>query len=257
VRGLETEGTGAQAKWGLEGRTALVTGGAVRLGRVLSLGLAREGVRLVVHYHRSAGPARELVELVRQGGGAAVAIGGDLSRFEELERVAREAEEAFGGIDILVNNASVFPAEGLDEVDEALWDQTLALNVKAPFFLIQKLAPGMRARGGGTIVNLADLAGLQAWAAYAVHAVSKAALIHMTRVAARSLAPAIRVNAIAPGTVLPPEDMPEDEIQRLARRAPLRRIGSPDDVLEALLYLLRADFVTGEVLVVDGGRMVS
>lgn len=241
----------------VNGRVALVTGGAVRVGRALSLALAREGMRVVVHYHRSEEPAREVVRLIRKGGGEAVAVGGDLSRMAELERVAAEAEAAFGGVDVLVNNASVFPAERLDEADEALWDDTLAVNLKAPFFLIQKLAPGMRSRGGAVIVNLADLAGLQPWKSYAVHAISKAGLVHLTRIAARALAPEIRVVAIAPGTVLPPEEMDEEAVESLAQRSPLRRIGSPEDVVEALLYLLRADFVTGEVLTVDGGRMLN
>jgi pteridine reductase len=238
----------------LRGRVALVTGGAVRVGRALAEGLAREGVRVVVHYNRSGAPAREVIERIRAAGGEATVVGGDLSRTDAVERVAREAEAAFGGIDILVNNASVFPAEGLLQVDEALWDHTLAVNLRAPFFLTRALAPGMRARGGGSIVNLADLAGLQAWQGYAAHGIAKAGLVHLTRVAARSLAPDIRVNAIAPGTVLPPEDMPDDEVERLRQRTPLRRIGSPEDVLQALLYLLRAPFVTGQVLVVDGGR---
>jgi pteridine reductase len=183
-----------------------------------------------------------------------VALGADLSRHAEVLRLADQAAAAFGGVDVLVNNASVFPPERLTEVDEALWDRTLAVNLKAPFFLTQRLAEGMRARGGGVVVNLADLAGIQAWAAYGAHAISKAGLIHLTRVAARSLAPEIRVAAIAPGTVLPPETMDAEEIDRLARRNPLGRIGAPADVVEALLYLLRADFVTGEVLLVDGGR---
>lgn len=240
----------------LRGKVALVTGGAVRVGRAISLALVGEGMRLVAGYGSSAGPAEELVAEVRRGGGEAVAVAADLGRMDGVERLAAEAERAFGGVDVLVNNASVFPAEGLEQVDEATWDQTMAVNLKAPFFLTQRLAAGMRARGGGAVVNLTDLAGLQAWPGYAAHAVSKAGLAHFTRVAARSLAPEIRVNAIAPGTVLPPEDFPEDEVRRLAERTPLRRNGSPDDVVEALLYLLRADFVTGEILVVDGGRIL-
>src|SRR5690606_32475671 len=112
-------------------------------------------------------------------------------------------------------------------------------------------------RGAGVVVNLADLAGLQAWSGYAAHAVSKAALVHLTRVAARALAPEVRVVAIAPGTVLPPEELSAGEARRLAERAPPRRNGSPDDVVEAVLYLVRADFVTGETLVLDGGRLLA
>jgi pteridine reductase len=239
------------------GRVALVTGGGVRVGRALALGLAGEGMRVVVHFNRSAGPAKAVVRLIAEGGGQAVAVGGDLSRMSELERVVEEAERAFGGVDVLVNNASVFPEATLQQTDEALWDRTLAVNLKAPFFLIQRLAPGMKERGGGSVVNLADLAGLQSWEGYGAHGIAKAGLVHLTRLAARAFAPEVRVNAIAPGTVLPPDDMPEGAIDGLARRTPLRRIGDPDDVLQALLYLLRAEFVTGEVMVVDGGRMLA
>jgi pteridine reductase len=240
----------------LSGKVALVTGGAVRVGRAISLALADEGMRLVVHYNSSSGPAEELCAEIARRGGEAVAIGADLAQGEQVAWLAREAATVFGGVDVLVNNASVFPPERLEDVDEALWDHTMAVNLKAPFFLIRNLAAHLRARRG-VIVNMCDLAGLQPWAAYAAHAISKAGLVHLTRVAARSLAPEVRVGGIAPGAVLPPESMGQEELDRLAAQTPLGRIGSPDDVVRALLYLLRADFVTGEVLVVDGGRMLK
>jgi pteridine reductase len=238
-------------------RTALVTGGAVRVGRAIALGLAGAGMRVVVHYNRSAEPAEGLVREIRSAGGEAAALGADLSRHAEVERLAEEAERAFGGVDVLVNNASVFPAEAIGEVDEALWDHTFAVNLKAPFFLTQRLGARMKARGEGVVVNLGDLAGIQAWQGYHAHALSKAGLMHLTRVAARALAPEVRVVAVAPGTVLPPEDLSEEAVRRLAERSPLRRNGSPDDVVDALLYLLRAPFVTGETLVLDGGRLLT
>jgi NAD(P)-dependent dehydrogenase (short-subunit alcohol dehydrogenase family) len=238
------------------GKVALVTGGGIRVGRAIALGLAGAGARVIAHYNSSAREADEVVELIRKGGGEAVAIGADLSRQAEVERLASEALGAFGGVDILVNSASIFPEEGLGEVDEELWDRTMAINLKAPFFLTQRIGAAMRAGRGGVVINLGDLAGLQAWLGYAAHAVSKAGLIHFTKVAARALAPEVRVACIAPGTVLPPDDHPADEILKLAERAPLRRNGTPEDVAEAVLYLTRADFVTGEVLVLDGGRML-
>lgn len=238
----------------LQGRVALVTGGAVRVGRALSLGLAAEGMRVVVHHHSSAAGAGEVVERVRAAGGEAVALRADLSRTDEVLRLAEEAERAFGRVDVLVNNASVFPPERLEDTDPELWERVVGVNLRAPFFLTQRIGAGMKRRGEGVVVNLADLAGLQAWASYAAHSVSKAGLVQLTRVAARSLAPEVRVVAIAPGTVLPPDDLSPEEVARLARNAPLRRNGSPADVLQAVLYLLRADFVTGEVLVLDGGR---
>ena len=236
-------------------RVALVTGGAVRVGRAISSALAEDGYRLVVHYNSSYGPADVLVNEIRSKGGEAVAIGADLADAEAVRRLAEEAVDAFGGVDVLVNNASVFPAERLEETDEALWDHTIAVNLKAPFFLIRHLAATLRERRGA-VINLADLAGIQTWGAYAAHGISKAGVVHLTRVAARSLAPDVRVNGIAPGTVLPPESMSDDEIRGLAERAPLRKNGSPEDVVRALRYLLAADFVTGETLVVDGGRLL-
>jgi pteridine reductase len=239
----------------LHGKTALVTGGAVRLGRAMTMALAGEGMRLVVHYNRSSGEADEVVAEIRAGGGDAVAIGGDLAEAGAAERLAAEAVAAFGGVDVLVNSASVFPPESLEETDEELWDHTFAVNLRAPFFLIRHLAPTLRARRG-VVVNMADLAGMQAWSSYAAHSVSKAGVVQLTRIAARALAPEVRVVGIAPGTVLPPEGMSDAELATLASRAPLGRNGSPDDVVAALLYLLRADFVTGETMVVDGGRIL-
>jgi pteridine reductase len=234
---------------------ALVTGGAVRIGRAISEALAEDGYDVVVHYHSSSGDADALVREIEASGGRATAIGADLADAAEVERLAREAGAAFGGIDVLVNNASVFPPERIEDTDAALFDHTIAVNLRAPFLLIRHLASTLRERGG-CVVNLGDLAGVQPWAGYAAHGVSKAGLLHLTRTAARSLAPEVRVNAIAPGTVLPPEALDADEVRSLAVRAPLGRNGAPADVVRALRYLLAADFVTGETLVVDGGRLL-
>ncbi len=240
----------------LTSKSALITGSGVRIGRAIALGLADAGMKVVVHYHSSATQADEVVRTIRERGGEAASIQADLRDMTDIERLAREAAEIFGGIDVLVNNASVFPAESLDAVTEPIWDETMAVNLKAPFFLMQKLAPGMRQRGG-VVVNLADLAGIQAWKSYSAHGISKAGLIHLTRSAARTLAPEIRVVAIAPGTVLPPDDFPQEAVEHLAATTPVKRNGTPEDVVEAVLYLLRADFVTGEVLVIDGGRSTA
>jgi pteridine reductase len=239
----------------LNGASVLVTGGAVRLGRAMSLALAARGARVVVHYNRSAREADAVCQAIRADGGEAVAIGEDLSRSGAAERLAAAATAAFGGLDVLVNSASVFPEEGLEETDEALWDHTVAVNLRAPFFLIRHLAATLRARRG-VVVNVADLAGMQPWARYAAHSIAKAGVVHLTRIAARVLAPEVRVVGIAPGAVLPPDDTSAEELERLARTAALRRNGDPDDVVHALIYLLEADFVTGEILVVDGGRLL-
>ncbi|MEX2584579.1 MAG: SDR family oxidoreductase [Gemmatimonadota bacterium] len=246
----------SEGRLDLHGRTALVTGGAVRVGRAISLALADAGARVVIHYKASEEPALGLAQEIRDAGGEAATVGADLSSMEDVRRLDRTAEEPFGPIDILVNNASVFPGDPLADVEPALWDETMAVNLRAPFFLTQGIGGRMKTRGYGVIVNMADLAGMQAWNGYAAHAISKAGLVHLTRVAARALAPEVRVVGIAPGTILPPEDLSDAEVRHLADRAPLRRIGSPRDAVDALLYLVGADFVTGEVLVVDGGRML-
>jgi pteridine reductase len=239
----------------LSGRTALVTGGAIRVGRAITLALAEQGMRLVVHYNASSHAADALVAAIRADGGEAVAIGADLADAAAVERLAKDALAAFGGLDVLVNNAAVFPQQSLDDTDADLLEHTLAVNLKAPFLLTRHLAAALRA-SRGAVVNMADLAGLQTWDGYAAHGIAKAGVVHLTQVAARALAPEVRVNAIAPGTVLAPDAMDEGEVRRLAERAPLRRNGSPEDVVQAMLYLLRADFVTGQVLVVDGGRIL-
>lgn len=242
----------------LRGRTVLVTGGAVRLGRAMVLALADEGMRVGVHYGRSAAEAEATVRQIRDGGGEAVALQADLADPQQVERLAERAEAAWpGGVDVLVNSAASFCAEGWDDTDASLWDRVFAVNLRAPFLLIRHLAPAMRGRGSGVVVNIADLSGLQAWRGYAAHGAAKAGLLHLTRTAAREFAPQVRVAALVPGTVLPPEGTPPDELRRLAERAPLGRIGTPEDVAQALLYLLRAPFVTGEVLRVDGGRGIA
>jgi NAD(P)-dependent dehydrogenase (short-subunit alcohol dehydrogenase family) len=240
----------------IAGKVALVTGGARRVGRALSLALAEAGADLVVGYNRSASEADALVEEVQALGRRAVAVQGDVARKTDVGALVRACEAAFGRLDILVNNAASFEAAPFLEITEEEWDRVMAVNLKGPFLLSQAAAPLLRAHGDGVIVNIADLAGLQAWPRYAHHGTAKAGLIHLTRVAARALAPEIRVVAIAPGTVLPPETFTEEQVYKLRGAIPLKRIGSPDDVAEALLYLVRSDFVTGIVIPVDGGRLL-
>lgn len=236
-------------------RVALVTGGAVRLGRALSLGLAEAGYDLVVTYHRSGREARSLVDALAARGRRCEAVSVDLAAPDAAEAVVAAAEHAFGRLDLLVNSAASFERAPLLDVDAARWDAVMALNVRAPHLLVRAAAPLLRA-SRGSVVNVADLAAFQPWTEYPHHAVSKAALVHLTRVQARALAPEIRVNAVAPGAVLPPESDPEERLRALAAGAPLGRLGSPNDVVAAVLYLAGAAFVTGQVIAVDGGRLL-
>lgn len=236
-----------------QGRVALVTGGARRLGRAFSLALADAGCDIVVAYNRSAHEARETAARIEQLGRRALAVQGDIADSATAQRLIERTEDAFGHLDILVNNASVFERRAVPDITAADWNRVLAINLTAPFLLAQQAAPLMRRRAGALVVNIVDLSALQPWPSYAHHAVSKAGLLHLTRVLARALAPDIRVNAIAPGTILPPEGTDPEEG---SERRVLRRTGSPDDATRALLYLVHSDFVTGENLIVDGGRML-
>lgn len=238
------------------GRVALVTGGARRVGRALVLALARRGARVAVHFHASAAEAARVVDEARASGAAdAWATSADLRRADAPDALIRSVVAHFGALDILVNSAAVMTRAPLDDVTPEQWDDTFALNLRAPFFCARAAAAVLRERGGA-IVNLADLAGLESWPAYMPHAISKAGVIHMTRVLARTLAPSVRVNAIAPGAVLLPESWRPEDAEHLARTTPLRRLGSPEDVAQAMLYLIEADYVTGVTLIVDGGRHV-
>ena len=239
-----------------KGKVALVTGGARRLGREQALALARAGVDVAVNYLRSATEAASVVREIEALGVRALALQGDVASQADVRRMVQETANAFGRLDILVNNAATFESTPLLAITEEAWDRVMAVNLKGPFLLAQAAEPLLRANGRGLIVNLVDLAGIQAWPAYGHHGVSKAGLIHLTHVLARALAPDIRVNAIAPGTVLPPADYTPAQVESLRGRTPLRRIGAPIDIARALLYLVESDFVTGETLVVDGGRLL-
>lgn len=235
---------------------ALVTGGGVRLGRAIALGLAGAGHDLLVHYNRSEEPAAEVVAAVKALGRRAEAVSADLSTAEGAERVARAVEEHFGRLDLLVNSAASFDEAKLLEVDAERWDSVMDLNLRGPFLVARALAP-LLTEARGSVVNMVDLSAFQPWVRYPHHGVSKAGLMHLTRVLARVLAPAVRVNAIAPGAVLPPADASEAELEREIERTPLARIGSPDDIVRTVLFLAASPFVTGQVVVVDGGRSLE
>ncbi|HSJ24470.1 MAG TPA: SDR family oxidoreductase [Longimicrobiales bacterium] len=237
----------------MAGRVALITGGAHRLGRAFALGLAQAGADVVINYRTSADAARATQRDIEALGRRAAVVQADVSRSDDVNRLVAATADTFGRLDILVNSASLFERQPVAEITEADWDRVMAVNLKGPFLLSQAAAPHLRRDDGGVIVNIVDLSALQPWPSYAHHAVSKAGLLHLTRVLARALAPEIRVNAIAPGTVLPPEGTDAEEG---SERRVLAREGRPEDVVAALLHLVRSDFVTGENLVVDGGRML-
>lgn len=240
----------------LNGKTAIVTGAAHRLGRAFALGLARAGADVLVNFHSSEAEAHRTVDEIRALGRRAEAVRADVSREDDARRLLDACRASFGRLDVLVNSASLFHSAPLESMTTADWQRTLDVNLTGPFMLSRDAAALLRADGGGLIVNIADLSAFQPWPSYAAHAVSKAGLVHLTRVLARALAPDVRVNCIAPGTVLPPEGYTEAESDPKGSRRVLRPEGTPEDAVRALLYFVEADFVTGDVAIVDGGRML-
>ncbi len=242
----------------LPGRWALVTGGAKRIGRVIAHELAGRGANVIVHYHSSADEAADVVASLRALGVEADALHADLGDADQVRRLADDAEARSGGLAILVNNASNYLRSRFDALTEANWDASLDVNLKAPFLLSWAIGRAMRARGDGTIVNLVDWAGERPYVDYLPYCVSKAGLIALTKALARELAPTVRVNAVAPGPVLPPDDFGPDTIAAIRRATPLARIGAPEDVARAIRFLAEeATFSTGSILHVDGGRGIA
>lgn len=241
----------------LGGKVALVTGAGRRLGRAMAQALAERGMTVGIHYHSSGDGARELESDIRMQGGRAATFMADLADPLAARALPERVIAQFGRLDVLVNSAAIMQRTGFAETTPAEWDRVHALNLRSVFFCTQGAAAALRAFKG-KVVNLADLAGLEPWPGFVAHSISKAGVVMLTKVLALSLAPDVTVNAIAPGAVLVPEDYSAEERERLARSTPLRRLGSPSDVIAALLYLLEGgDFVTGEILVADGGRLLK
>ena len=236
----------------LNGKVALVTGAGKRLGRAVALRLASEGADVAVHYRGSDAEAREVVAEIEKLGRRAIAMRAELTGVEEIRALVQRVAHEFGQIDVLVNSAANFLASSVISTTEEIWDASLDTNVKGPFFLAQAAAPWLR-RAKGVIVNFADTGGILGWPGFIAHSVSKAGMIMLTKTLAKALAPEVRVNAIAPGTITMPGDPPEWE-QEFVKVAPLKRTGMPEDVTEAVSYLASAKFLTGHVLVLDGGR---
>ena len=239
----------------LRGRNALVTGAGHRVGRAIALALAGRGMRVAIHYNSADKGARETLEQVRAAGADGEIFAADLTKADAAEQLLTDVSRRFNTLDVLVNSAAVMVRTPFGETTAKQWDDIMALNLRAPFLLTQAAAPMLRA-SRGVVVNIADLAAFETWPAYIPHGISKSGVVHLTRSLARMLAPEVRVAAVAPGTVLLPESWDVDSAEHLVETTPLRRNGSPEDVTRTVLFILDSDYLTGETIIVDGGRNV-
>lgn len=240
------------------GKVVLITGGARRVGAAIARCLHQEGMDIVLHYWRSKAEAQALQDELEQARPHSVAlIQGDLASLPDIERIVQQATTVFGGLDALVNNASNFYSTPVGRVRERDWDDLLAVNLKGPFFVCQAAAAALEAREG-VIVNLIDIHAERPLKDYPVYSIAKAGLGMLTRTLARELAPAVRVNGVAPGTILWPEaGLPEAIKTEILARTPRKREGAPEDVAAAVRFFIRdAPYVSGQILAVDGGRAV-
>jgi NAD(P)-dependent dehydrogenase (short-subunit alcohol dehydrogenase family) len=238
----------------LNGKVALVTGGAVRVGKAIALALADAGMDVAFSYHASAAAAAETAAEIAAKGRRALALHADQAQAEQVSAAVGTTVAQLGGLDVLVNSASFWRRTPWAELDEAAWDQLLDINLKGPFLCARAAAPHLAANGDGAIINIVDLSAGVPFANYMPHSAAKAGLWNLTQALAMELAPAVRVNAIAPGPVLPPPGYSEKQIAATARRTLLGRWGSAEDVAQAVVFLAQAPYITGVLLPVDGGE---
>ncbi|MGR8933695.1 MAG: pteridine reductase [Gammaproteobacteria bacterium] len=239
----------------MSAKRILITGAAKRIGAACARLLHREGHNLILHYRSAAAEVEALcAELNRKRSGSAIICAADLMRSGELQALAAAAETRWQGLDALVNNASAFYPTPFPEIGEAQWDELLGSNLKAPFFLTRALSATLAANHG-CVVNIIDIHAERGLPGYPVYSIAKAGLAAMTKILAKELAPDIRVNGVAPGAILWPEQNAEADKAAIIARIPLQRRGEPDDIAKAVRFLIRdADYITGQIISVDGGR---
>ncbi len=242
----------------LHHRVVLVTGGAVRIGRTIALTLARRGADVVISYRSSSAEANATLDALKRIGSRSLAVKADLTRETDIKRMFATIGRAYGRLDVLVNSAAVFPRTPFERLTAKDWDDTFAANLRGPFLCALYASRLMRRRRVGKIINLADWAGVRPYKHYLPYCVSKAGILGLTKALAKELAPHIQVAAIAPGPILPPQDMSRATRARIAKRVPLARWGSPQDIANTVAFLIEGtDFITGSTIFVDGGQLIA
>lgn len=236
---------------------ALVTGGAHRVGRAVTLELARAGANVVVLFNASTGPAEETAQDARALGVDAMTVQCDVSDLGAVQRMAKAVRSRFGRLDLLVNAADRFDAHTVPTEDYDTWRRAIDVSVHGSFYVSNELAPLLLERPQAAIVNIVDISVWHAWPNFTAHAVAKSGLLALTRQLALELAPTVLVNAVAPGHVMPQPHYNEEFLRRSADRTLLKRWGTPEDVARAVRFLAQSDYITGEVIRVDGGELIA
>ncbi len=240
----------------LKGKVALVTGAGKRLGRAIALALGSQGCHVAVHYHTSHQEAMETAATLQMMGVKAFPFSADLTDEGQVRQLIQQVGETFGRLDILVNSAAVFARTPLEQTDGEIWRRFMDANLTSVFLCCRYAAPLLRDGEGGAIVNIGDTAALRPWTEFLPYCVSKAGVIALTLGLAKALAPKVRVNCVALGTVLPPADFAESWQQEMGAKTLLGRIGTPEEVVQAVLFCLTCDYLTGAVIPLDGGRFL-
>ncbi len=241
----------------IKGKTALITGGAHRVGKAITMTLAQAGANVVVNYYSSDAAAQATVQQAQALGVGGLAVHADIGDLEQVRALVAAAADRFGAVDILVNSASIWLKTPLPMGDFSGWHRVLGVLLDGSMYLADAVAPMMLERGEGAIVSIVDLSAWKPFSGYIAHSVGKAGLLALTRQLAAELAPNVSVNAVAPGPVLPPPDYGDEDIARVAARTLKKRWGVAEDVADAVRFLIEADYITGEVLVVDGGERIA
>lgn len=238
----------------IKGKTAFVTGGAIRVGKAISLALAEAGANVVINYSSNAQKATETVLEIEKLGVSALAVQANIADWEQVKAMFTQIHNKMGKIDILVNNASPFLKSPVPTDSMEIWHLVTGVQIDGAFYVSNLAAKDMLEKKDGAIVNIIDLSAWEAWPNLTAHAVGKSALLTMTRQFALELHPYVRVNAIAPGPVLAPPDYSEEKIKRTAEKTLLNRWGSAEDISKTVIFLVESDYITAESIAVDGGQ---
>lgn len=242
----------------MDRKVALVTGSGRRLGRQIAIALSEAGFDIVLNYNQSKDEAVKTLNRIKEIGREAIAIRADITKSNQVRKMVEKAIEKFGYIDVLVNNAAIFPKPvKFWEIDDELWDRVIDTNLKGQFLCSREVVKFMLERKKGKVINIASLGGLQVWTEHIAYNVAKAGLIMLTKAMAKALAPYITVNAVAPGTIIIPGEE-TGEIKHIPEyKIPLRKYGKPSDITDVVVFLAtRGDYITGQVIFVDGGRSI-